>query len=129
VISLALSAGNMTTQKFEIFLLLIGIGWGPTAPLTQVALQNTVPHHDLGAALGTMNFVRTLIGTILIAIFGAVVLAQAPVGAAGGTLARNFLGSGSLDAFTTVFFAIAATLGLAFLSVILLEEKPLLDER
>jgi len=129
VISLALSAGNMTTHKFEIFLLLIGIGWGPTAPLTQVALQNTVPHHDLGAALGTMNFVRTLIGTILIAIFGAVVLAQAPVGAAGGTLARNFLGGGSLDAFTTVFFAIAAILGLAFLSVILLEEKPLLDER
>jgi EmrB/QacA subfamily drug resistance transporter len=128
VITLALSAGNMTPLKFEIFLLLIGMGWGPTAPLTQVALQNTVPHHDLGAALGTMNFARTLIGTILIAIFGAVILAQAPVGAAGGTLAHDFLGSASLDTFTTVFLAIAATLGAAFLSVILLEEKPLADE-
>jgi EmrB/QacA subfamily drug resistance transporter len=129
VVTLALSAGHMSPQKFEIFLLLIGIGWGPTAPLTQVALQNTVPHHDLGAALGTMNFVRTLVSTILIAIFGAVILAHAPVGAAGGTLAHDFLGSASVDSFTMVFLAIAATLGVAFVSVILLEEKPLLDER
>jgi EmrB/QacA subfamily drug resistance transporter len=129
VVTLALSAGHMSTWKFEIFLLLIGIGWGPTAPLTQVALQNTVPHRDLGAALGTMNFVRTLIGTILIAIFGAVILAHAPVGTAGGTLAHDFLGSASLDSFTMVFLAIAAILGFAFVSVMLLEEKPLLEER
>ncbi len=128
VVTLALSAGHLSTWKFEIFLFLIGIGWGPTAPLTQVALQNTVPHHDLGAALGTMNFVRTLISTVLIAIFGAVILAHAPVGAAGGTLAHDFLGSASLDTFTMVFLAIAATLGIAFVSVMLLEEKPLLDE-
>ena len=93
-----------------------------------MALQNTVPHHDLGAALGTMNFVRTLVSTVLIAIFGAVILAHAPVGAAGGTLAHDFLGSASLDTFTMVFLAIAATLGVAFVSVILLEEKPLVDE-
>jgi MFS family permease len=129
VATLALSAGNMTPRKFEILLLLIGIGWGPTAPLTQVALQNTVPHRDLGAALGTMNFARTLIGTILVAIFGAVILAQAPVGAAGGTLGHNFLGRASLDSFATVFFAIAVMLGVAVLSVILLEEKPLTEER
>jgi MFS family permease len=128
VATFALSAGNMTPQKFEILLLLIGLGWGPTAPLTQVALQNTVPHHDLGAALGTMNFARTLISTILIAIFGAIILAQAPVGAAGGTLGDDFLGGASLAAFTTVFLAIAATLGVACLSVILLEEKPLGEE-
>jgi MFS family permease len=129
VVELALSVGNMTPQKFEILLLLIGAGWGPTAPLTQVALQNTVPTHDLGAALGTMNFARTLIGTILVAIFGAVILAQAPVGAAAGTLGHDFLGSGSLNTFATVFLAVAATLSLAFLSVVLLEEKPLGEGR
>ena len=52
---------TMTPEKFEIILFLIGIGFGPTAPLTQVALQNTVSMHDLGAGLGTMNFARTLI--------------------------------------------------------------------
>jgi EmrB/QacA subfamily drug resistance transporter len=125
VFALAFSAGSMTSGKFEIILFLIGIGFGPTAPLTQVALQNTVHMRDLGAGLGTMNFTRTLVSTILIAIFGAIVLARAPVGAAGGTLGQSFLGNTSLSTFAAVFFAIAATLAVAFLSVILLEEKPL----
>ena len=129
VIALALSVDSMTPQKFEILLLLIGIGWGPTAPLTQVALQNTVPAHDLGAGLGTMNFARTLVGTILVAIFGAIILAQVPVGAAGGTLGHNFLGGASLEAFAIVFFAVAASLAVAFLSVVLLEEKPLGEQQ
>jgi MFS family permease len=127
VVALALSANGMTSLRFEVILLLIGIGFGPTAPLTQVALQNTVPVHDLGAALGTMNFTRTLIATILIAIFGAIVLAHAPVDARGGTLSQNFLGSASAATFSIVFFIIAATLAISFLSVFLLEEKPLAD--
>jgi EmrB/QacA subfamily drug resistance transporter len=128
VVALALEADGMSATKFEIILFLIGIGFGPTAPLTQVALLNTVPAHDLGAAIGTMNFARTLMGTILIAIFSAVVLADAPVGAGPGTVSRHFLGTASAASFTTVFLAIAATLAVAFLAVILLEEKPLLDE-
>jgi hypothetical protein len=128
---LAFSAGTMTSLKFEIILFLIGAGWGPTAPLTQVALQNTVPSHDLGAALGTMNFARTLIATILVAIFGAIVLAKAPVGAPLDALSRgvrhSFLGAASIETFTTVFLGAAITLGVAFLSIVLLEEKPLGD--
>ena len=127
VIALSLSAASMTALLFEIILLLIGIGYGPTAPLTQVALQNTVPMHDLGAALGTMNFTRTLIATILIAIFGAIVLAHAPLGAERGTLSQDFLGSASVTTFSAIFLAIAGTLAISFLSVFLLEEKPLED--
>jgi MFS family permease len=127
VIALALSAGAMTSLRFEIILLLIGLGFGPTAPLTQVALQNTVPLHDLGAALGTMNFVRTLIATILIAIFGAVVLAHAPIGAEPGTLSADFLGSASVATFSAIFFTIAAVLAASFLAIFLLEEKALGD--
>ena len=127
VVTLAFSAGAMTSLKFEIILFLIGIGFGPTAPLTQVALQNTVPVHDLGAALGTMNFARTLVGTMLIAVFGAIILAKAPVGATAGSLSHAFLGGASIGAFETVFLAIAVTLAVAFLSIILLEEKPLAD--
>jgi EmrB/QacA subfamily drug resistance transporter len=129
VVVLALRIDSITPQQFEIILLLTGVGFGPTAPLTQVALQNAVPPHDLGAALGTMNFARTLIGTILVAAFGAVVFAHAPVGAAGGTLGQTFLGAVSLKTFTLVFLAIAGTLTVAFLSVILLEERPLDDEQ
>ncbi len=127
IIVLALSADHMTSLRFEMVLLLIGIGWGPTAPLTQVALQNTVPVHDLGAALGSMNFLRTLAATIMIAIFGAIVLANAPVGARAGTLGQSFLGGASVATFSTVFLAIGAMLAAAFLSLFLLEEKPLAD--
>jgi MFS family permease len=127
VIALALSAENMSSLRFEIILLLIGIGFGPTAPLTQVALQNTVPVRDLGAALGSMNFTRTLVATIMIAIFGAIVLAHAPVGARGGTLSQSFLGGASVTTFSVVFLAIAATLAASVLALLLLEEKPLAD--
>ena len=125
VVALAVSAAGMSSLKFEIILFLIGIGFGPTAPLTQVALQNTVAIQHLGSAIGTMNFARTLMGTMLIAIFGAIVLAHAPVDAAPGTLSRAFLGSGSVATFQTVFLAIAGTLAISFVAVILLEEKPL----
>ena len=125
VVALAFSAGGMSSLKFEIILFLIGVGFGPTAPLTQVALQNTVSIHNLGAAIGTMNFARTLMGTMLIAGFGAVILANAPVGAAPGSLGHTFLGSASVATFQTVFLAIAGTLAVSFLAVILLEEKPL----
>jgi hypothetical protein len=74
-----------------------------------------------------MNFARTLVGTILVAAFSAVVLAYAPVSAVPGTVSQHFLGAASAASFTTVFLAIAATLAVAFLAVILLEEKPLQD--
>jgi MFS family permease len=127
VIALAFAADTMTSVRFEIILLLIGIGFGPTAPLTQVALQNTVSVHDLGAALGSMNFMRTLVATIMIAIFGAIVFANAPVGARAGTLSQSFLGGASVATFGVVFLVIAATLAISFLSLFLLEEKPLAD--
>jgi hypothetical protein len=52
-------------------------------------------------------------------------LAKAPVGAPAGTLSQSFLGGASLATFAAVFLAIAGTLAVAFLSLILLEEKPL----
>jgi MFS family permease len=127
VVALASSVDNMTSLNLEIILLLIGIGFGPTAPLTQVALQNTVSVRDLGAALGTMNFVRTLVATIMIAAFGAIVLAQVPLDAPRGTLTQSFLGGASLTAFSTVFLAIAGVLAVSFVALLLLEEKPLAD--
>jgi MFS family permease len=122
VVALAYSASTMTPMKFEIILLCIGVGFGPTAPLTQVVLQNTVATHHLGTAIGTMSFCRTLLGTVLVAIFGAVVLAGAPaqVGVAGHVFAAT-----STRPFSVVFLAAAGTLTIAFLALLLVEEKPL----
>lgn len=125
VLTLAFSASAMTSLKFEIILLLIGLGFGPTSPLTQVALQNTVANHHLGTAIGTMNFARTLLGTILVAGFGAIVLAGVPVEAPADTLGGHILTATSVKAFTEVFLAAAGTMTVAFMALLLLEEKPL----
>jgi hypothetical protein len=74
-----------------------------------------------------MNFVRTLVATIMIAAFAAIVLAQVPLGAPRGTLTQSFLGGASLTAFSTVFLAIAGVLAVSFVALLLLEEKPLAD--
>jgi hypothetical protein len=73
-----------------------------------------------------MNFARSLMGTILVAIVGAVLLAGIPAGTA-QTMSRNFLGAASADTFAIVFFALAGTLIAALVAMILLEEKPLAD--
>src|SRR5579863_4818942 len=119
-LALAYSASAMTPLKFEIILLLIGVGFGPTAQLTQVALQNTVAVHHLGTAIGTMSFCRTLVGTIIVAIFGAIVLAGVP----GGTGTLSAAGT-SIGAFVTVFLGVAGALVITLVALILLEEKPL----
>jgi MFS family permease len=129
VFALAYSATSMTALKFEILLFLIGLGFGPTAPLTQVALQNTVAAHHLGTAVGTMSFCRTLFGTILVAIFGAIVLAAAPeTVSAGGAHARVLAGIAGTSAatFSIVFFVSGGTLTITLLALLFLEEKPLL---
>jgi MFS family permease len=126
VLALSFSVSTMTPLKFEIILFLIGVGFGPTPPLTQVALQNTVPGHDLGAAIGTMNFARTLVGTILIAVFGAIVLAGVPLDTPAGALSQRILAGTSVTGFATVFLAAAGALTVTFVALLLLEEKPLL---
>ena len=121
-LALAYSASSMTAFKFEFILLLIGIGFGPTAPLTQVALQNTVAVQHLGAAIGTMSFCRTLVGTIIVAVFGAIVLAGAPSGT--GTLAAS---GTSTSSFVVIFLGVAGALMITLVALILLEEKPLAE--
>jgi EmrB/QacA subfamily drug resistance transporter len=122
VVTLAWQAGNLSPWSFELLLAMVGIGFGPLPPLTTVALQNCVAPHQLGAAVGTMNFSRNLFSTFVVAVFGAMVL--------GGTPAIE-LGSGlpmagdPTEGFSRVFFAAAISLLVAFLSLLLLEERPL----
>jgi MFS family permease len=124
ILALALSAATMTPLRFEVILFLIGVGFGPTAPLTQVALQNTVPIQHLGSAIGTMNFTRALMSTVLVAVFGAIVLTgdvTAPV----GTLGAPALSGTAITRFVEVFFAAAGALTVSLVAMLLLEEKPL----
>jgi EmrB/QacA subfamily drug resistance transporter len=126
ILVLSYSVSDITPLKFEIILFLIGVGFGPTPPLSQVALQNTVPAHDLGAAIGTMNFTRTLVATIMVAVFGAIVLAGVPLDAPAGPVGQRVMTGSQVASFAYVFLAAAGAMTAAFVSLLLLEEKPLL---
>jgi MFS family permease len=126
VLVLAWRADTMTPLLFELLLLLIGIGFGPLPSLTAVTSQNVVARHQLGIAVGTMNFVRNLYATILIAVFGAIILS---VGMrAGPASGFQLAGPESAIAFRYVFWVAAASLTVALLAMLLMEERPLRTE-
>jgi MFS family permease len=113
VLILGWRADRLGWWEFEILLVLIGAGFGPLPSLTQVAVQNTVERHQLGISLGAMNFLRSLLSTILVAAFGAIVLAG---------------GASAAQAFAWVFYADAACITIALIAVVLMAERPLQEE-
>jgi EmrB/QacA subfamily drug resistance transporter len=122
VTTLGLRANDITPLAFELLLILIGAGFGPVPSLTAVAVQNVVPRHQFGISIGTMNFSRNLLATMLIAAFGAMVLAGTPAEES----LRSALAAGRVGHdFDRVFFAAAASFSIALIAIVLMEEKPL----
>jgi hypothetical protein len=122
VATLGWRADTMTPLSFEIMLILIGAGFGPLPSLTAVAMQNMVARHQLGISVGTMNFSRNLYATMLIAVFGAIVLAGTVVGQPLDSVLQAGI---SATAFGRVFFVAAASMSIALIAIVLMEEKPL----
>ncbi len=110
----------MTVLEFQIILGIIGAGFGGIAPLSTVVLQNSVKLHQFGTAVGTMNFSRSLFGTFLVAIFGAIVLS----GLSPAELTPAFAAE-SARGFSMIFGATAASLAVALVAVLLMTEAPL----
>jgi predicted MFS family arabinose efflux permease len=130
VLMLALWADRLTLVSFEVLLFLIGVGFGPTPSMSSVAVQNVVERHHLGIAFGTMNFSRNLFSTIMVAILGALVLAVTSALTPGSGEAQ--LGGAlppasaeAAEAFRRAFFAVAACLCISFISVVMIEQRPL----
>jgi EmrB/QacA subfamily drug resistance transporter len=107
-------------------LLVAGIGLGPMYPTTTVLIQNVVAAHHTGTATGALNFFRQLGGSIIVASFGAIVLGAAGETATLETLAGNGQAAPAFAAaFRWVFVAAAAFLTVAFLAMLVVEERPL----
>jgi MFS family permease len=127
VLLLAWQADTLNPWTFQVLLLMIGIGFGPVPPMTSVALQNTVAMHQFGSAVGTMNFSRNLVATLLIAIFGALIAAgtspPAPAELVPASSEAGLLANAA--GYRWAFLAAAASLSAALLALFLLEEKPL----
>jgi EmrB/QacA subfamily drug resistance transporter len=129
VTALALWTDRMTPLWFELLLFVIGAGFGPMPSMTAVAMQNVVERHQLGIAIGSMNFCRNLFSTMLVALLGAIVLAVtsslAPGGGGefGGALPPD--AARAAEAFSRVFYVIAGCLALSFVAMVMIEERPL----
>lgn len=113
---MAWRAKSMTLLEFEVLLFLIGVGFGTMPPLAATALQNNVSIHTFGSAVATMQFSRNLLATMLVAVFGVIVLSGADT-SAGAVY--------SVEGFVGVFLAVAASFAASLAAVLLLKEKPL----
>ncbi|MCC6889841.1 MAG: MFS transporter [Hyphomicrobiales bacterium] len=127
ILTLAWNVDRVSLIWFEVFLVLIGLGFGTLPNLAQVVLQNSVQRHQLGISVGTMTFTRNLLSTFLIAVFGALVSGVTVTGSAPGELGAALAQDAAMaaEAYRRVFFASAATMTVALVSLILIEERPL----
>ena len=67
-----------------VIMSLVGLAVGTVFPVCTVSIQNAVPNHQVGVAMGAMNFFRALASAFAVAIMGAILLAGLGV-----TLARG----------------------------------------
>jgi MFS family permease len=129
VILLAMWADRMTGLTLQVLLFLLGAGFGPMPGFATVSMQNVVERHQLGIALGTMSFMRALFTTIMVALLGAIVLTVAtsltPGGDGGFDAPLGPEAQEAALAFRAVFLTIAGCLTLSFISMVLIEQRPL----
>ena len=132
IASLASLAWNplQTLPVVLLHLAAVGIGIGTVYPVATVAVQNAVPRHQLGIATGSLNFFRSLLSAVIVAILGAILLGGMNLkgGEAGLSVDSLRASAGGMELaalFRWVFATTAAVLSAALLWLILLEERPL----
>jgi MFS family permease len=122
--AMALWVDQLSLIWFEVLLILIGTGFGPVPGLTQVSVQNSVARHQLGISVGTMNFSRNLLATMLVATFGVIVAGSVGMATPGGALG-GAVDHAAAEAFRRIFLVATGALAVALSAILLLEEKPL----
>jgi len=109
----------------------VGIAIGTVYPVCTVSIQNAVPNHQVGVAMGAMNFFRALASALAVAVMGAILLAGIGVTVARGENAAAVVanvGGPGFDfpaVFRWVFVAAEAFLVASLVTLILMEERPL----
>jgi EmrB/QacA subfamily drug resistance transporter len=114
-----------------IIMSLVGIAVGTVFPVCTVSIQNAVPNHQVGVAMGAMNFFRALASAFAVAVMGAILLAGMGVtlerGGSAAAVVANVASSGFdfASVFRWVFIAAEAFLVASLATLILMEERPL----
>jgi fucose permease len=124
--TLAVNPAGRSISELALLLFALGAGLGPMYPVSTIVMQNVVKPHQLGTATGTLNFFRTLGGAIVVAAFGAILLAGVRDVSGGMTLERLAAAHGDFAlAFHWIFIAAAVCLGISLACVLMVEERPL----
>jgi EmrB/QacA subfamily drug resistance transporter len=128
--ALAIAGDHLSLWGYIGSLVLANAAVGSTFPVTTVVVQNTVERHQMGTAMGMMNFLRGMGGGVLVAIFGAILFGEMYA-----LLGNSFAGALDIHAFDHVdnpariykpiFIGATVCMGLAFLMLWSLKETPL----
>ena len=139
-----------TTRLFiSVGMGIVGVGIGASMPIMTIAVQNTAPPADMGAATSAVNFFRTLGSALGVAAFGTVLSTRLASTIdehlPGTSLDDSLLSSpeairdlppdqyaavadGIANGVATVFLVALPLVALAFVLAWLLKEVPLRDE-
>lgn len=125
---LALWSGQLSLALFEVLALIVGAGFGANFPVTTVSVQNAVEGHNLGAATGVLQFLRSLGSAIGIAALGAAaavsgIVTGLTVRAPGTSSVGSTAASGG--AFAPLFALSAIGAVVALVCLLMIENKPL----
>jgi MFS family permease len=124
-------APGMPLSAVIVLLSIVGTSTGTCFPICTVSIQNAVPNHQVGVAMGAMNFFRALTSALAVAAMGAIVLAgfgvapQRGMGSAAVVAAASAAGGDLSYVFRWVFVAGFVFLLLALITLLLMEERPL----
>jgi EmrB/QacA subfamily drug resistance transporter len=121
----------MPVWAVAIVMCLVGMGTGSSYPVATVSIQNAVAHHQVGIAMGAMNFFRALASALVVAVMGAIMLAHfgaAPQrGAASAVIAltENVTADELARTFSFIFAVAVAVLLIGIVALLIMEERPL----
>jgi MFS family permease len=122
---------DMRLSYVIALLSVVGTAVGLVYPVTTVSIQNAVPHHQVGVAMGALNFFRSLASAFIVAVLGAILLAGLGVAPERGGHAISVIQTVSAAGhdvgfvFRWVFLAAFGFLALSLLFLVLMEERPL----
>lgn len=107
------------TAFFMIFMIFMGIGSGLTQQMTTTIAQNSVEQRDIGAASGVVTLLRTLGGSIAVAVFGSIYSAHT------SWLTGTALDTGTAASSQLISIILAAVSALGLGAAIAVHEVPL----
>jgi EmrB/QacA subfamily drug resistance transporter len=114
-----------------VIMSLVGIALGTVFPVCTVSIQNAVSNHQVGVAMGAMNFFRALASSFAVAIMGAILFAGLGAtverGGSAAAVAAGVTGSeiDFVSVFRWVFVAAESFLVAALVTLTMMEERPL----